>query len=390
MYLHPAGLFADCLRAVTGREDLMEDYKYLAIVDWVKDYIASQKLKPNDRFLTEKELCEIHGVSRQTVRQALLRLESENVISRVRGSGTFVKGNITPAASGTSKSIGVISTYFSDYIFPHIVTGIESVLNDAGYSMQLAITHNQVAEETQALGSMIQSGVQGIIVEPSKSALPNPNVELYRELKKNNVALVFFNAKYPWADYPYVAMDDVAASRTVTDYLFKCGHTSISGIFALDDLQGHKRYEGFMNSCLAHGAPFAEKSVLWYATADKNALFEYAEQKLLDMLSDSTAVVCYNDKLAVNLLQFCKEHSINVPNDVSIVGIDDSRYSLICDVPLTTVHHPHKDLGEAAARTLLKMINSPEVKPEDVIFKPDLIVRSSVKLMTDNKKNSHK
>lgn len=364
----------------------MEDYKYLSIVEWVKEYIAENNLKPNDRFLTEKELCEIHNVSRQTVRQALLRLESENVICRVRGSGTFVKGNTVPVV-GISKSIGVISTYFSDYIFPHIVTGIESVLNDAGYSMQLAITHNQVAEEAQALEGMLSSGVRGIIVEPSKSALPNPNVELYRELKNNNIPIVFFNAKYPWADQPYVAMDDAAASQMVTDYLFKCGHTRVSGIFALDDLQGHKRYEGFMKSCLAHNARFAEKNVLWYATADKSALFEYAEQRLLEMLENSTGIVCYNDKLAVNLLQFCKEHGIAVPQDISIVGIDDSRYSLICDVPLTTVHHPHKNLGEAAARTLLEMINSPEAKPEDIIFTPELIVRSSVKLMTDTKKH---
>ena len=68
----------------------MEDYKYLAIVEWVKEYIAKEKLRPNDRFLSEKELCAIHGVSRQTVRQALKCLESDNILCRVRGSGTFV------------------------------------------------------------------------------------------------------------------------------------------------------------------------------------------------------------------------------------------------------------------------------------------------------------
>lgn len=358
----------------------MDDYKYLAIVEWVKNYIKLQKLKPNDKFLTEKELCEIHGVSRQTVRQALLRLENENVICRVRGSGTFVKGGISDEPRKL-RSVGVISTYFSDYIFPHIVTGIESVLVSAGYSMQLAITHNQVYEETQALKSMISSGVQGLIVEPSKSALPNPNTELYREIKEQNIPLVFFNAKYPWADFPYVAMDDEAAGRIVTDHLFERGHTQISGIFALDDIQGHKRYSGFIQSCIAHNANTAEKNVIWYSTADRNSMFKNSKDKLIELIAGSTAIVCYNDKLAVNLLQFCKENGIKVPQQLSIVGIDNSKYASICDVPLTTVHHPHRVLGEAAAKMLISQIDSYPSQQEDMLFVPELIVRDSVKSM---------
>lgn len=359
----------------------MEDYKYLSIVEWVKTYIEKERLQPNDRFLSEKELCAIHGVSRQTVRQALLRLESENIITRVRGSGTFVKARIN-RMSNQSQSIGVISTYFSDYIFPSIVTGIEHVLNDADIAMQLAITHNRVSEEAQALKSMIAHGVQGLIIEPSKSALPNPNMELYREIKERNIPVIFFNAKYPWAEFPLVAMDDAIAGKIVTDYLFENGHTRISGLFALDDIQGHKRYDGFMKSCLAHGEKNAEQDVMWFATADRNSVFQFAEQRLLEMLQVSTAVVCYNDKLAVNLLQFCKEHKILVPDDVSIVGIDDSKYASICDIPLTTVHHPHQLLGEMAARTLLEKIKNPQSETKDIIFTPALIERQSVRKIT--------
>ena len=371
MYIHKA--------AMGYGEVSMDNYKYLAIVDWVKDYIASQKLGPNDRFLTEKQLCEIHNVSRQTVRQALMMLESENVLCRVRGSGTFVSGGSAPQTKAPGKkSIGVISTYFSDYIFPHIVTGIESVLNEAGYAMQLAITHNQVLEETQALESMISHGVTGLIVEPSKSALPNPNTALYAELKRLDIPLVFFNAKYPWADFPCAAMDDEAAGRTVTDYLIKCGHRSIAGLFALDDIQGHKRYSGYMKSCLEHRITGWENNVFWFATNDRSALFRYAKGKLLDLMDSVTAVVCYNDRLAISLMQMCREKGIRVPEDLSVVGIDDSRYASICDVPLTTVHHPHSKLGEAAAELLLGIIDRRDTAPKDKFFVPELIVRSSV------------
>ncbi|MBR6070466.1 MAG: GntR family transcriptional regulator [Ruminococcus sp.] len=358
----------------------MEDYKYLNIVEWAKDYIASNNLKPKDRFLTEKELCEIHGVSRQTVRQALMCLENENVISRVRGSGAFVSaGSAQPDQPSQVRNIGVISTYFTDYIFPQIVTGIESVLNDSGYSMQLAITHNKVSEEQQALQSMISSGVQGLIIEPSKSALPNPNMELYDELRRKNIPVVFFNAKYPWSDYPCVSIDDEAAGRLATDYAFGCGHRRIAGIFALDDIQGHKRYSGFTKSCIAHGLRNAEENVLWFATSDKNSVFTSGENNLLVLLSETTAVVCYNDNIAVKLLQFCKEHDISVPDEISVLGIDDSKYASICDVPLTTIAHPKRRLGEAVAEKLIDLICSPSADNNDIIFTPELKIRDSVK-----------
>ena len=68
----------------------MDDFKYLAITEWVKNYIEDERLSPGDKFYSEKELCDIHNVSRQTVRQALMVLEGQNVIWRKRGSGTFV------------------------------------------------------------------------------------------------------------------------------------------------------------------------------------------------------------------------------------------------------------------------------------------------------------
>lgn len=364
-------------------ENFMEDYKYTAIVEWIKDYIASNGLKPNDRFLTEKELCTIHNVSRQTVRQALMQLERDNILCRVRGSGTFIKSTVSevsaPGLNVDGSSVGVISTYFSDYIFPHIVTGIEKVLNDAGLPMQLSITHNQVTEETQALKSMIARGVRGLIVEPSKSALPNPNTELYREIKMNRIPLVFFNAKYPWADFPCVAMDDEAAGKLVTDHLFDCGHRNIAGLFLMDDIQGHKRYSGFINSCIAHGRKDSEKYVVWYSSAEKKDLFVNSKNRILELLGKVTAVVCYNDLLAANLLRFCRENAISVPDDISVTGIDDSSYAELCDVPLTTVRHPHRRLGEAAAKELLRLMDNNGAEPEDIIFTPELIVRDSVK-----------
>jgi GntR family transcriptional regulator of arabinose operon len=356
----------------------MSDYKYRAVVDWAKETIEEKELGAGDRFFSEAELCEIHGVSRQTVRQALNVLERQDVLIRKRGSGTFVKAALKSDGKPTVR-VGVISTYFSDYIFPSIVTGIERVLAKNKMSMSLAITNNRVSNEAHALQGMLNQNVVGLIVEPSKSALPNPNVALYEEIRHRGLPLMFFNAKYPWSDFPCAAMDDVAAGHIVTQHLIAAGHRKISGIFTCDDIQGHKRYEGFMKCFEENGIPDAEQRVFWYSTNEKLSLFEFSGERVIELLKDSTAVVCYNDELAVSLLKFCKNHGYHVPGDISVVGIDDSKFARVCEPQLTTARHPQQKLGETAASALIEMLAAPLGEKEDRIFIPKLIERMSVK-----------
>ncbi len=116
---------------------------------------------------------------------------------------------------------------------------------------------------------------------------------------------------------------------------------------------------------------------MWYSTQEKDTLFTVSPERILALLKDSTAVVCYNDSLAVGLLEFCKQQNISVPGDVSIVGMDDSVQAKICEVPLTTVRHPQQQLGEKAAQVLMKMIDTPAYDPGDALFAPKLIERVS-------------
>ncbi len=355
----------------------MDEYKYLGIVNWAKEEIKEKHLSAGDKFYSETELCNIHKVSRQTVRHALAYMERQGILSRRQGSGSFIQSPNAVSAEKNSKLVGIVSTYFSDYIFPSIVTGIERVLTDNNVSMQLMTTSNQVAEEARALEKMLAQNVGGLIVEPSKSALPNPNMALYNEIRARDIPLVFFNAKYSWSGHPLVAMDDYAAGQIATEHLISLGHRKITGIFVFDNMQGHKRYQGFMNRLIEHNIPMPEKRVLWFPAAEQSTLFAKSGSGLSSLLDDSTAVVCYNDGLAVELVRFCKNQGRNVPGDLSVVGIDDSNLARICEVPLTSVRHPKQQLGETAAAILLEQMSNPSFKAKDTLFLPELVKRDS-------------
>lgn len=377
--MHKIGAPIDELRIYGGF--YMDNYKYLSIVEWSKNYIADNMLREGDKFLSENELSSMHKVSRQTVRQALTVLENQNIISRVRGSGTYVKNNPGSEIIPGHVNIGLISTYFGDYIFPSIVTGIEKVLRKNNVGMQLAITRNKVYEESRALRSMIDQGVQALIIEPSKSAFPNQNEKLFEDIKAKNIPVVFFNAKYPWADFPVVSLDDAAAGKAATDYLFENGHNRICAIFAVDDIQGHERYRGFMESCIEHGLEKAEENVMWYSTQESAMLSSIFEVKIRKLLKSSgaTAVVCYNDRVAIDFIGFCKSQGISVPDDLSVISIDDSTLAEMCDIPLTSVRHPQQLLGEKTAQLVIDLIKNPIRKVEDYYFNPEITVRDSVK-----------
>ena len=256
--------------------------KYAFLVNWIKDQILHGDLHFGDRLYSENELCSIFGISRQTVRQAIGILEQEKVVSRRsrqaigileqekvvsrrRGSGTYVTWQKKPARSGTKK-IGVISTYVGEYIFMDILHSVEAVLSTNGYATQISFTHNQVENERRALRAMLDSDVDGIIVEPTKSGLPNPNLSMYDEFRSRNIPVLFFNAKYPGLDFPVVRLDDVAAGEMVTSFLIGKGHTKIAGIFQCDDIQGMLRYEGYIQALEKNNIEINSQRILWFST----------------------------------------------------------------------------------------------------------------------------
>lgn len=349
--------------------------KYQQLAQWIKEQIAERQLPTGAKLHTESELCALFGISRQTVRQALAQLEEERVIERRKGSGSYVLAPM--AANGApSMRIGVISTYIDDYIFPGIIRGIEQVLQREGYAMQLACTHNRVENERTILQQFLAHPVDGLIIEPTKSGLPNPNLPLYAQLSACGILVVFFDAHYRDLPAPYVALDDRAAGRLATEHLIEAGHREIAGFFQSDDLQGHLRYAGYVDALLAAGLPLRAEHTVWFASEDIPALFD-DDARISQRLDGCTAAFCYNDRIAASLVLFARTHGLQVPEHLSVVGVDNSPLALLCDPPLTSVQHPKEALGITAAENLLRRMQNPSFDAT-AIFPPTLEPRKSV------------
>lgn len=356
--------------------------KYQLVKDYITNYIQKGDLKFNDKIYSELELMNLFGVSRHTVRKAIDDLVNEGWLYKKQGKGTFVSNpNVNEERQG--KLIGVVATYISDYIFPEIVTGIDHILSEHGYSIILGNTNNKIEKERLVLKNMLEHPLVGLILEPTKSVFPNHNKDILQKFVDRGIPILYIHASYSNMPSSYVIEDDVKAGYMATEHLISLGHKRIGGIFKNDDLQGHGRYEGMIDCLREHELAVDEETIVWYGTEDqKTFLTDVYSQVIIDRFKNCTGIVCYNDLIALQLLEALKSVGINIPEHYSIVSFDNSNIAQNAEVKLTTIAHPKVALGERAAQALLEIIEDKNKLIQEKM-EPELLIRASTRAMEE-------
>ena len=330
--------------------------KYLQLCVNIIDAVKAGAYTSGDKLPTELELAEKYSVSRQTVRQALEKLEGDGFIKKVQGSGSY----ITDAGAKIKKTmrIAVITTYISTYIFPSILRGIEEVATSNHYSLMLSASNNSFARERKLLHNISVNSVDGIIVEGTKTALPNPNLTFYKELASKNIPLVFFNGYYPELlegehdKIAYVVTEDYWGAYNLTAELIRSGHSLICGIFKSDDIQGIRRFSGYIDAMTEKDIGINDECIIWFNTETKFMLEQQLYQSQAVM--ECTAIVCYNDEAAAQVLAFLDK----TPGRVTALrSFDGSICPQQTCIDFKSCVHPKESLGRIAANKLFEIIN---------------------------------
>lgn len=353
--------------------------KYQTVAATLRREIATGVFAEGALLMTEEELKRRFGVSRQTVRQAIALLEDDGLVVRRRGSGTYVKHG--SRRHGETLTVGVVTTYITDYIFPSIVRGIESVLSAHSCVMNLSATYNRVDHERAILQKVLEHPVDGLIVEGTKTALPNPNLSFYQQLREKNIPVLFINGSYPQlAGCPQVVMNDFAGGVLAAQTLLDKGFRRIGGLFKRDDRQGHERFRGVSETLTQAGQELPDERMLWYGTESREALFQQGEgQQLVERVRQGTgpdALVCYNDQVALQLCAALREAGCCVPQDVAVISFDNSAFAPLAHPALTTLNHPKDAFGALAAEKLLRMIDG--AQEESAVLDWTLVERESL------------
>ncbi|MBA4493034.1 GntR family transcriptional regulator [Paenactinomyces guangxiensis] len=351
--------------------------KYILVKETIKSWILEGEVVPHQKIYSEHELAEKFHVSRHTIRQAIGELVHEGWLYREQGRGTFCAGR----NRNSGKLIGMITTYISDYIFPSIIRGAESYLNSKGYTLLLASTNNNPVEEKACLQNILSKNVDGLIVEPTKSAIRNPNLDYYFTLETKKIPYVMINAFYPELHPPSLTVNDTLGGYLATEHLIQLGHRRIIGFFKTDDLQGVNRMQGFVQAHRENRLPVSPGMIVSFNTEEK---YVKPKEELAKILKTSkhrpTAIVCYNDEITLSILDVVRDLQLKVPDDISIVGYDDSHLAEASEVKLTTIKHPKAMMGEMAAKKIVDAIEKNQQGTTGIssfIYEPELVIRKS-------------
>ena len=295
--------------------------KYYALMEEMKTDILSGKIRPGEKLPSENQLSVRYGLSRHTVRKALGILAGDGYIESFQGKGTFC-ADVLRQIHGTG-NIAVVTTYISDYIFPRLIQGIDEVLSDNGYSIILKNTGNSRQKEARFLEELISKGIDGLIIEPSKSELLCRHVSLYETLDKYQIPYIFIQGLYTeMQEKPHILMDDAGGGYLVTKHLLDSGRRNIAGFFKADDRQGIERHKGYVKALQEHGIAYDPDKVVWFHTEDRREKPALMVRNMVRQNSFPDGIVCYNDQIAVQVMEELERQGKKIPEDVAFA---DSR-----------------------------------------------------------------
>ncbi len=332
--------------------------------------------------VTIKDIARKAEVSHSTVSRVLngSPLIPEETAERVRQIANQL-GYLPSAAARTlktnrSQALGVIIRNIDDPFFSEILQGIEEVAQASGYSLFMAAAQHSLEREQAIVQAMVERRVDGMVICSTPVS-----TEQSRQFASFGVPIVLVNNQAA-EEYRYsIYHDDVYGSRQVTHHLIENGHRKIAylgnahaGRSTLD------RLAGFRQALETAGIPIPGGYIHQVPGGrPENGIAGLEHFLGLDELP--TALVCYNDMIAIGVLQGLQRAGVHVPDQMSVTGFDNILFSAYTNPSLTTFDQPKRSIGAEAARLVLGLLNgavgNEGVEPKIQMLKGSLLVRGS-------------
>jgi GntR family transcriptional regulator of arabinose operon len=349
---------------------------YRKIRERLERDIAGGRYKAGEKFPSEAALVQRFGASRITVGRAVRELQELGLLDRVAGSGTYVRGTVPKVKEGLLFGL-VIPNLGETEIFEPICQGIAAAPEALGHGLLWAHADQRVeSREEQALELArycIARNVAGVFFAPLEfsSASAEVNARVIKLLHASAIAVVLLDRRPDDSAVrrtcDLVGIDNHRAGYLAADHLVRLGARRVGFVRLEGQASTVKaRVRGYQDAL----ADFAAAGHVF--TMSTNRAMEWNAQA-----RECDAFVCANDRVAGRWMQTLLEHGVRIPQDVRIVGIDDVNYAPLLPVPLTTVHQPCREIGEAALRAMLERLERPKMAARDVLLDCTLVIRKS-------------
>jgi len=330
---------------------------------------------------TIKEVSRIAQVSMATVSRVLTGSAPVAEPTRARVMAAMKQTGYSPnafarsLATNRSGSIGVVINEISSPFYSGIVRGIEEVVEAVGMHLMVSSGHANRALEFKSVESLRQRRADALIVQ--LEAVSDYDILRWAA---HTTPLVVVGRYVPELADRCIYLDNVLGGYLATKHLLDHGHrriAHITGWLAIKDARD--RLEGYRQALAEAGIPYDEGLVVEGTFVEEGG--QRGMKRLLSRQLDFTAVIAGNDQTAAGALHTLREHGLQVPHDVSLIGYDDVILARYLYPALTTIRQPLVEMGRAAAQLALTALGALKADVgEGVIrkFEPTLVVRESV------------
>lgn len=327
-----------------------------------------------------RDVANMVGVSISTVSRALHRPEMVDAKTRARielavnALGYVPQGVGRALVSRRTGTIGAVVPRVGVSAFSQTLEALRHALGQENYTLLLAQPGLGEDADIRPLRTLLERGVDGVVL------LGNDSPASWHDLATKNklpVALIWADASN--APAGSVGFDNYQAGKQAADHLLELGHREfayISGHLAPNQ-RARQRYLGLLETIAAGHGSLSRELII---ETDYGFSEGYqAAQNLLTRKHRFTALICGNDYLALGAIAGLRDKGLRVPDDISVVGFNNSEFAPFVDPPLTTIHFPSVDIGLQAAQTILRGLEANGVMPEATILPTHLVARQSTR-----------
>ncbi len=257
-----------------------------------------------------------------------------------------------------TQTLGVIIPDISNLFYAEVIRGMEDSAHESGNNLIICNTVNDQARRLASVKVLSEKQIDGIVIT-SEPIYPD-SYELFRQLNIPIVLAATHSLEY---EIPSVRVNDEQAAYDATEYLIRKGHKRIGMISGstLDPISGLPRIQGFMRALRTHGLEAAPEIRIEYANYHFEESYE-AMKKLYAKFPELTAVFASSDERALGAISYLHENRIQVPEQVSVIGFDNTRMAGMSYPKLTTVAQPLYQMGFQAVRKLDQLINGKQLE----------------------------
>ncbi len=354
--------------------------KYQQVFEKLSQDILTGRYKSGQKLPSEAALVRQFGTSRITVGRAVRELKERGLVERIAGSGTYVRNR---AISQGGALFGLLIPNLGEMeIFEPICQGMAGAPGASQYALLWGRTESERAtKEEQALNlchQFVERKVSGVFFAPLEltPAKDQINQAIVTALEKARIPLVLLDRcimAFPKrSKHDLVGIDNRRAGYLITEHLLKLGcRRMVFVAYPNGAPTVEARIAGFREALFAYGVAASADSVQMLPSIAEADL-----ERLLNTLRPE-AFVCVTDRAAGPLMHAVLGLGYQIPGDVRIVGIDDVEYASLLPVPLTTIHQPGREIGQAAMAAMLDRIEHPNMLTRDVLLDCRLVVRES-------------